>query len=106
MKKQNDFKTLKVQSKIKRTYLVAATTVAMVSLISSLIMVLSLKMLSLLASGHIFPMNTSIVGFVFFIGMIPIMTVSMIRRIQLPLLISPRFITSGMSPVGDISQLT
>lgn len=34
MKKQNDFKTLNVQSKIKRTYLVAATTVAMVSLMA------------------------------------------------------------------------
>ena len=34
MKKQNDFKTLNVQSKIKRAYLVAATTVAMVSLMA------------------------------------------------------------------------
>ena len=34
MKKQNDFKTLKVQSKIKRTYLVVATVVAMVSLMA------------------------------------------------------------------------
>ena len=34
MKKQNDFKTLNVQSKIKRTYLVVATVVAMVSLMA------------------------------------------------------------------------
>ena len=34
MKKQNDFKTLKVQRKIKRTYLVVATVVAMVSLMA------------------------------------------------------------------------
>ena len=34
MKKQNEFNTLKVQSKIKRTYLVTATMVAMVSLMA------------------------------------------------------------------------
>ena len=80
--------------------------VAMVNPIYSLIRVLLWKMRSLLVSGHIFLMNMNIVGFVSFIGMIPMVTGYSIRRIRFRSLTNLKYIIPWTNLGGDISLWT